>query len=206
MGSDGRSPFVVGAARTDIAGGDDDVSADFARCRAFHAPGAVDGDFLARLLGLCNRGTFVPDVVEGLGLRQIETPGITGGALTLALKRPNLLLWIEQVTGCGPLESVEGRVVQTFPAPDHQLTWHDDRNDPRRRLAITINLSEETYDGGLFELRSTVTGEILLHHRHVAQGAALIFEVAKGLEHRVLPLTSGGPRRVYTGWFLRREP
>lgn len=57
------------------------------------------------------------------------------------------------------------------------LDWHDDRGDPARRPAITINLPDSDYDGGLFELR----------------------EVAS---RRLLPVTRCGPRRVYTGWFL----
>jgi hypothetical protein len=32
-------------------------------------------------------------------------------------------------------------------------------------------------------------------------GAALIFEVSARYEHRILAVTAGGPRRVYTGWF-----
>ena len=30
----------------------------------------------------------------------------------------------------------------------------------------------------------------------------LIFRVSSKLEHRVLPLTAGGPRRVFTGWAM----
>ena len=36
----------------------------------------------------------------------------------------------------------------------------------------------------------------------VAIGAMLIFEVSRRCEHRVHPLTGGGPRRVFTGWFI----
>ena len=55
----------------------------------------------------------------------------------------------------------------------------------------------------MFELRDVRNDKLLLQYRHAALGAALIFDVARGLEHRVLPLISGGPRRVYTGWFFK---
>jgi hypothetical protein len=42
----------------------------------------------------------------------------------------------------------------------------------------------------------------LITFRHDTPGTALIFEVSKRCEHRLHPLTSGGPRRVFTGWFL----
>lgn len=34
------------------------------------------------------------------------------------------------------------------------------------------------------------------------QGDALIFKVDHALEHRVTPLTAGGPRIVWAGWFI----
>lgn len=143
------------------------------------------------------------DSVEGLGDREVESPQRAGGAITLALKRAGLMRWIEEATGCGPLVRVDGRVVQARANNHDQLVWHDDLNEPERRLAVTVNLSEAPYEGGRFELRHAGTKEMLTEHLHDAPGALLIFEVARELEHRVLPVTSGGPRRVYTGWFFR---
>ncbi len=199
------SPIAVGALRTEVRDDGGARAAQFAQCRAMLCRNAIAPDFLGRLLALCNGGHFVSDAVEGLGHREVEKPGRAGGALTLALKRAELVRWLEGVTACGPLADVDGRIVQTWPRPDDQLVWHDDLTERRRRLAITINLTEQPYEGGLFELRDARRGTLLFQHRHDALGTALIFEVARGLEHRVLPLTAGGPRRVYTGWFFSGE-
>jgi hypothetical protein len=43
---------------------------------------------------------------------------------------------------------------------------------------------------------------MLRRFKHDQPGTALVFEVRPQLEHRVLPLTAGGPRRVFTGWFI----
>lgn len=197
------SPFVIGATQTWIRDHGCMAAASFARCRAIHCSSALDPAFLATLSKLCRQARFVSDVVEHIGHRELETPNLAGAALTLALNRANLMQWIEETTQCGPLKAVGGHVVQTRPVVGDQLSWHNDLNDAERCLAITINLSEQPYAGGLFELGVAATREVLLRHRHVAPGSALLFEVAPGLVHRVLPLTSGGPRRIYTGWFLR---
>lgn len=38
-------------------------------------------------------------------------------------------------------------------------------------------------------------------HRRETIGATPIFEVAGEREHRIAPVATGGPRRVFTGWF-----
>jgi hypothetical protein len=205
MPSKELSPFVIGAERTQVLGDGGASAESFAQCRAIMCPKALDPPFLTTLLKITRAAQFAPDPVDRVGQREIETPNIAGAALTLALRRSNLIRWIEETTQCGPLGSIDGCVAQIRPVAGHGLRWHDDLNTPERRLAITIDLSEQTYEGGLFELRLAKTKEVLLRFRHAMPGSALIFDVSPGLDHRVLPLTSGGPRRVYAGWFLKRK-
>jgi len=195
--------FAVGAYRTALLVSPEAAAAEFAKHRAVACANAIEPDLLARLMRFCRDGHFEPDEVVGLGHREVEKPQRAGGTISLALKRVNLIDWIERATGCGPLERVEGRVVRARANNLDQLLWHDDLDDPRRCLAITINLSEHHYEGGLFELREKRTGTLLASHRHLEPGTALIFDVAYDIEHRVLPVTSGGPRCVYTGWFFK---
>src|SRR5579862_6625052 len=111
-------PFVIGAQATAISGDAGEAAAHFAQDRAILCSGALDPPFLAALLRICGRAQFVPDEVEGVGHREVETPGLAGGALSLALKRANLIRWVEAATSRGRLGSVDGRVVQTRPAAD----------------------------------------------------------------------------------------
>ncbi|GAA0307879.1 hypothetical protein GCM10009087_17370 [Sphingomonas oligophenolica] len=195
--------FAVGAYRTTLLATPETIAGEFSKHRAIACANAIEPGLLATLMRLCREGSFASDEVEGLGHREVEKPQRAGPTISLALKRANLIDWIEHVTGCGPLEAIEGRVVRARANNHDQLLWHDDLDDVRRRLAVTINLSKQNYEGGLFELREKRTGKLLASHHHLEPGTALIFDVAYDIEHRVLPVTSGGPRCVYTGWFFK---
>ncbi|MDF7775492.1 2OG-Fe(II) oxygenase, partial [Sphingomonas sp. AOB5] len=106
----------------------------------------------------------------------------------------------------GPLVGAEGPVAQTRVGGGDTIGWHNDLGNPHRRLAIIVNLSDDPFEGGEFELEHVPTGTMLARHRHTGPGSTLIFTVAKGLRHRVLPITAGGPRRVFAGWFLGPDP
>lgn len=132
----------------------------------------------------------------------MESPGRAGDGLTLALQRPELYHCLDQITGCGPFDDAQGHVARHEAGDDKALDWHDDTADRRRRLAITINLDDRPYTGGLFELRARVSREPAFRHTHSEVGEALIFKVSRAFEHRLTPVTGGGPRTVFAGWFL----
>jgi hypothetical protein len=169
----------------------------FAQFRALAFSELLSPEMFALLKRLCDTGTFVSDQA-GPGHREVESPQRAGQVLNLALSRAPFLGWLQEATGCGPLREIAGRVVQTLPRPGDELRWHDDV-DHERRLAVVINLGEQVFAGGEFELRRK-GGERVLQYEHTRPGSALIFRVHSKFEHRVLPLTAGGPRRVYTGW------
>jgi hypothetical protein len=196
-------PIVVGAQRTDIIAAPADYAERFRRDRFLALEKLFDPTLLSILLGSCARSTYVDDQVARLGTREIEAPQRIGGAMNLLLSRPPFLRWIEAVTGCGNLGRAEGRLVQTRASHGDQLEWHDDMNDEDRRLGITISLTDVPFEGGEFEMRDTDSGRLLARHRHREAGSALIFEIGRHLEHRLLPIAAGGPRRVFAGWFLR---
>lgn len=180
----------------------DAARAAFAISRSQVWPDALDRRLLTSIMGLCDRAVFASNTVEGLGHREIERPPLAGTAVLLMLRRPLLYRWLEAVTGCAPITDVEGRVVRTWPRPGDELAWHDDLNGKGRRLGITIGLGSNAYEGGLFEMRARPGKEPLVQFRHDAAGTALVFEVSSRCEHRVHPLVAGGPRQVFTGWFL----
>lgn len=196
------APFRIGNAATEILADPGGVSEGFQQARSI---GVLDGfapPLLRALLDQCRRASWVSNMIGSLGTREEEMPERVGPVIRLMLARPEMLRWVEAVTGCGPLATVTGRVAQTRPGSGQGLGWHSDRGDPLRRLAVTVNLTDTPYEGGLFELRTTPGHELLRVHHHAEPGSVLIFRIDRGLEHRLLPVTSGGPRRVFAGWFM----
>jgi hypothetical protein len=181
----------------------DDLRQRFEQKHVLILPDLLDADFIFLLKPLLAGASFVTQPVPQFGERSVEAPpSIIGKAITAAFKRPHVMRFLEDLTRCGPLTGVQGEFASYSPGRAHELSWHDDRNEPGRRLAITVNLSDRHYDGGTFELRKKNSDQIPFRFTHRMVGTALVFRVGHDLEHRVEPVTAGGPRHVYAGWFL----
>lgn len=205
-GGDGASPpFCIDATRTTILAEPHAYRAAFEAVPALLFDDVFAAPLMARLLARAETANFVHHDVEHLGQREIANDGGVAAAFAVMLDRPSLLQWLEQVTGLRALRGVAGAYAQTRAGAGHALDWHDDRNDPRRALGVVVNLTSQPYEGGLFEMRRKGTAQPLLTHHHTKPGTVLIFAVRPDLEHRVTPLTAGGPRRVFAGWFLTDE-
>lgn len=197
-----ENPFRIGQQGVKITASPDRWRARFAEVPALSLQGTFDPAFLCRLIERAAKADFVEDPVEHVGHRAIEEPQRIGKALSLLFHSPDMLAWLEQATGIAPIKAIAGRLAEMRMNSSDQLGWHDDRQDTTRQLAIIVDLSERAYGGGQFQLRRKGDTEPLLKFDHPAPGSIMIFAVAPELEHRVLAVSSGGPRRVYAGWFL----
>lgn len=196
---------TIGAAATRI----DDAPAVLARARAAFAAGdaialptAFDPAFLRTILAICRRGPYVAEYIDKIGWRTVEERDVAGCALRFALQRPAFLRWVEATAGCDTLNQMIGVVAEIAAGTGQELGWHNDRNEGGlgRRLAATIHLSDVPYDGGLFEMCDQQSGRLLVREGARPAGSILLFRIDKRLRHRVTQVTSGGPRRVFTGW------
>ena len=198
-----RDFLTVGLTQTEFAADEQEAREIFARFHALHFGRLLAPELQQTVLGLCATGRFEPGEKDAPGFREVEAPQRAGRVLNVALDRPPLLRWLERVTGCETLSSLEGRVSQTLHRPGDELYWHDDFVETQgRQLAIVINLSTEPFEGGEFALRRK-GGDVLFEHCYRELGSAMIFKVDRALEHRVRPLTAGGPRRVFAGWAFK---
>lgn len=175
--------------------------AQFAADRALSVPNALSQDFLRTLLDIVDKGSFPRELVDKLGHRGVETPPLAGRLLSLALRRSSFLEWIRKVTDLPDITGVAGSIAETGANPGEALDWHDDLNHVERRLALTLDLSPAAYHGGIFEMRHKGDDLPFLTHAHAAPGSLIIFAISPVLEHRLTPVTDGGPRRVFAGWF-----
>lgn len=157
---------------------------------------------LLKISHLLSHDLFISRELEYIGTQEVEKEPTVGRMINFLLARPELFHRLEQITGCGTLRRVAGGIARLQAGSEHKLQWHDDINDEHRRLAITINLSIHRYDGGQFELRKKGCASPLFSYQHHVVGDAILFKVDRALEHRVTPVSSGGPRIVFAGWFL----
>jgi hypothetical protein len=196
-----HSPIRVGRLNVDMLRPAEDYVQTFAASGSLYFRNFLAADALDVVRDICRAASFEDVTTAKLGHMEVERPRRAGFALSMALSQPALLSWLEAATGRGTLRKADGRVAQARAGQAHQLDWHDDQTDPSRKLAITVDLSDHPYEGGLFELRERESRRVCTSHQHDTAGGALIFEVSDRFEHRILPVTAGGPRRVYTGWF-----
>lgn len=174
----------------------------FSEAHALVLPSALDASLLQTILRVCVRGPFVPEQIGAIGWRTIEQRDLAGQALRFALQRPEFLRWLESIAGCDTLRHLTGFVAEMAAGTGQGLGWHDDRNEGGlgRRLAVTVHLSDASYEGGWFELREKATQRILVRVGALPPGSVMLFRVDQRLTHRVTEVTGGGPRRVFAGW------
>jgi len=115
---------------------------------------------------------------------------------------PKLFRLIRRVTGCGPIGSFTGRFYKIVPRQGGAFTWHDDVGSDRQ-LAISINLSDAAYQGGILQIRDLSCG-IRETLPNPGFGDAIIFPIAEHLEHRVTPVKGKFPKTAFSGWFCSR--
>ena len=196
------APFTIGTQKTELHVDPAEVQAMFVRDRALIFDNPFARDTLSMLMARAAATTFVDDHVEQIGNREVEAPQRVGGMLSLILARQSFLEWIEKATGKRPVRAVVGRLVQTGREAAQELGWHNDLDRAHRLLGVVINLSDQELGGGAFELRELGSDAPFLSYRHETPGSMMVFPVDPALEHRVTQVTSGGPRRVYAGWFV----
>jgi predicted 2-oxoglutarate/Fe(II)-dependent dioxygenase YbiX len=67
-------------------------------------------------------------------------------------------------------------------------------------VGLSVNLSRDTYEGGLLEIRQAVSSRAEYAVASRGFGSAVLFRISPDLRHRVTPV-SGRPRTAYAGWF-----
>ena len=90
-------------------------------------------------------------------------------------------------------------------ANDHYIDWHNDSTVPGRVAALSINLFEQSFTGGEFELKDSLNDKLLLSYSNTIENQGVLFKINKNyLDHRVLSPTSG-VRTCLILWFYSKD-
>ncbi|HXG57246.1 MAG TPA: 2OG-Fe(II) oxygenase, partial [Vicinamibacterales bacterium] len=144
--------------------------------------------------------SFIPSAEQtghGPVRRLLMAPDATAALLDLCFNDPVLFRAVEAITGCAALRFFAGSVYR-LTAARGDVPWHDDCVDGRR-VAMTMTLAPEAYDGGVLQLRER-DGHEIRDVPNPGPGDAILFRIHPSLQHRNTPLTSG-TKTAFAGWF-----
>lgn len=111
---------------------------------------------------------------------------------------------IREISGITAIKSFQGRVYKFEADPYSFDNWHDDMSSGRL-LGMSLNLSEEIYQGGVFRIRDTISKEVYAEVKHDSWGSSHFFRINQKLEHMVEKVEGKYPRIAFAGWFME-EP
>ena len=72
-------------------------------------------------------------------------------------------------------------------------------------IGMSINLSTEVFPGGTFLLRERKSGHILCELANTGAGDAILFQIARQLQHRISDMEGSVSKTAFAGWFRARR-
>ncbi len=167
-------------------------------------PSLLEPSLLAWIQQQIARGTFY-DKAHGTAATELCLEADASvGLLHFLVNDPALYELVEAIGDCDPIRSFFGRGYRHVPQGGHYHHWHGDVTADRF-IGMSINLSTEPYEGGLFEIRYLDTDPPLASVHNVGPGDAILFRLGPTLEHRVTQVQGLFEKTAFAGWF-RRAP
>lgn len=171
----------------------------FSECQAAVLPALIEPALLARIHADIARATFREAAHGAIATELQMEANACLGLLQFLVNDPQLYRLIEDISGCRPLRMFLGRVYRRLPGR-HFDSWHGDLKEARQ-VGMSVNLSTDRYDGGVFELRESDTERPLASIANTGLGDAHVFRIAPALEHRVTGVLGVHPKTAFAGWF-----
>jgi hypothetical protein len=186
----------------------------FSRQHCITLPALIEPHLLKRIHAEVERGEF-RELAHGSIASELHLqPGVCTGLLQFLVNDARLYALVEDLSGCPRIQSFAGRVYRRYPDSGHHDSWHGDLYGGRE-IGMSVNLSTDVYEGGVFEIRNTESERTLASIANVGFGDAIFFRVSPALEHRVTDVRGARPKTAFAGWFrtkfdylaaLRRSP
>lgn len=195
-----RPPLQIARTGLAVNGDLDGLREEFDRQNYLSLPQFIEPQLLSLIDGYVHGGAFVDRTHEGIGTELCLVPNIATKTLQLLFNDPLLFDAVQRIAGCEPLRCFDGRVYRMMADSGHYDSWHSDAGHDRR-VAVSVNLSTQRYDGGVLEIRRTSSTDAEYAVPNNVFGSAVMFRISKDLRHRVTPVCGIAPRTAYAGWF-----
>lgn len=164
---------------------------------------AISTDLQAMVLPRLRAGTWEPLEHQGIGHEEVLRDPYLTRLLYFTMNNDLMFEAITRLTRRRPTW-FDGRVYRLVPGSSHHDTWHSDAS-PGRLVGFSLNLSEQPYAGGDFEMRRR-EGPLLARLAPAGVGSASLFLIDPTLQHRVAPVEGRAPRVAFAGWFRDGVP
>jgi len=174
---------------------------DFARDHFLLLKNFLHPDILSLIRPFLERAEYSPAKYKHVGSELRMEPNPAFDTLSFLANDAKLFGLLETITGCGSIGCFSGRVYKLIPDPRHNFEWHDDLSEASRLVAISINLTEGLFRGGVFQIREARSGRITGEVANAGLGNAVLFGISKDLQHRVTGIEGDTPRTSFSGWF-----
>ena len=172
----------------------------FAKTSAVVLRGFLAPTLLQQVQEQVRRGEFSEFVHPASGVEDVMEHRDVIWLLRFLIGTGDVLRAVESITGVRALRKCQLRVYRFLPNTGHRHDWHDDYSDGRR-LGLSVNLSEDYFDGGNLQIRHRDAETLLNDVRNTGPGDAVIFGLGDDLEHQVIPVVGAAPRVALAGWF-----
>jgi hypothetical protein len=173
----------------------------FERNHHILVPGLVRGRLLDRIRREVDAAEFEVKEHKGIKTELCSRSDRAIALLELLTNDPEFFEAVREITGCDRIGTFLGRVYRMLPGPEHEDAWHGDLIKGRM-VAMSVNLSEAPYSGGVLEIRDEQSKRVLHGIPNTGAGDAVIFRLARGLQHRVTAVEGALPKTAYAGWFV----
>ena len=165
--------------------------------------GFLRGDRLERVLDGIREASWEPHQDE-IADELVMVDNSASVLLHFLMHDPELFALIREITGCPPIGRFRGRIYRMYPETGHHNSWHRDLAGGRL-AAISINLSEEPFDGGGLEMRDSTTKVRRSEAPRLRLGDAVVLRLDRRLEHRVRDVRGPTPKTAFAGFFFDDE-
>jgi 2OG-Fe(II) oxygenase superfamily len=162
-------------------------------------------EIISIILPILGRAEYLPAQYNNVGSELRMEPNLAFDTLSFLANDMKLFGLVQTITGCGSIGCFQGRVYKLIPDPLHNFEWHDDLRDASRLVAMSINLTEGMFRGGVLQIREVHSGKITGEVSNTEIGNAVLFRISEDLEHRVTGIEGDTPRISFAGWF-KSEP
>ena len=163
-------------------------------------PDLLDISLHTLILPMIESGLWRDEFHSGIGTERVIVDDLALHLLHFAVNAPAFIDGVKRITGCDDINRFDGRFYRFTPGTDHEFDWHDD-DSGGRLVGMSINLSPEGYEGGLFQLRNRATKTLLCEVANTVLGNAHLFRISSTLQHRVATVRGMQPRTAFAGWF-----